>query len=95
VFYGALWLTNHEIFMGNNLKKMNIYEDHQEYGVWNFEILTKVLKRAKNKYLWNVTITEKYHLLPAVRFICSFQYEATFSTVTERTEADILCAVKC
>jgi hypothetical protein len=51
--------------------------------------------RQKPKYIWNIRITEKCHLLFAVHFFYSVQYEATFSTVTERTEADILCAVKC
>jgi hypothetical protein len=40
-------------------------------------------------------MTEKWLLLPAVHFTCSVQYEATFSTITERTEADIFCSMKC
>jgi hypothetical protein len=45
--------------------------------------------------MWDVTVTEKCHLLLAVHFVCSVQYEATYSTVTERTEDDILRAVQC
>jgi hypothetical protein len=59
------------------------------------KLFTKFLNCAQIQIFWNVTITEKCHLLPAVHFILPFQDEATFSTVTERTESDILCAVKC
>jgi hypothetical protein len=74
------------------LETFATYQNHQLYGDWIFEALQKVLKFVKET---NTCGTEKCHLLPAVHFICSLQYEATISTVTEQTAADILCAVKC
>jgi hypothetical protein len=80
-------------FFFQQFEKFTTYEGNQYNGVWSFEICTRFLKRAQNKYFWNVAKTEKCHLLPAVHFIF-VQDEASFSTVLERTEADILCAVK-
>jgi hypothetical protein len=88
------WAEESRIYF-QQFEKITTYEDHEDYVVEIFEFCTNFLKLVENKYLWNVTITEKCHLLPAAHFICSVQYEATFSTVTERTEADILCAVTC
>ena len=68
-------------------------------GIWGLEFrkfIQKNLNRAQtHKKKWNVTITEKCHLLPAFNFICSVHYEATSRTVTDRDEADILCVAKC
>jgi len=55
---------------------------------------SKVWKK-KHKYLWNVEITEKCHLLLDRYYIHFLYATATSSTVTQRTKANIMCVLKC
>jgi hypothetical protein len=54
---------------------------------------TKFLKCARKKKQIFVERNDNWEVPPFA--FCSVQYEVTLCTVTERTEADILCAVKC
>jgi hypothetical protein len=68
VLYGTLGLTNQEIFFFSNLRNLSRTKTTRIMLSGFSKFVTKFLKLVQNKYLWNVTITEKCHLLPAVHF---------------------------
>ena len=95
MLYEALWPSNNEIFLCNNFRKLprSKATSYMLSGV--SKCCTKFSKSCTNTNICGKqSQTEKCHILPAVQFICSVHFTATYRRVSEQTKADIVWTVK-